>query len=97
MEGQRFCGSEDPGPVLLLGEKEENRAEVNFLLQSHIFHCVVLSQAVPAVPFLIEQLSKALNMGWIGLEEKEEALKKFRQILSFLELPRKDPPETVRS
>ena len=52
---------------------------------------------MPAVPFLIEQLSKALNMGWIGLEEKEEALKEFRQILSFLELPRKDPPETVRS
>jgi len=79
MEGQLFCGSEDVDPIML-GELEENRAEVE-----------------PAVPFLIEQLSKALNVGTLSIEEKEEALKNFRQILSFLELPRKDPPETISS
>jgi len=46
----------------------------------------------PAVPFLIEQLSKALH-----IEDKEEALKTFRQILSFLKLPWKDPPEAISS
>merc|ERR1712037_406896 len=46
-------------------------------------------QVEPAVPFLIESLSKVMHN-----EDKEEALKMFRQILSF---PFFDPPETVSS
>ena len=87
MEGQRFCGSEDVKPEMLKDE-----AEVNFTAFKHFSLFNVLLQVEPAVPFLIEQLSKALH-----IEDKGEALKTFRQILSFLELPRKNPPETVRS
>ena len=57
MEGQRFCGSEDVEPEILKDEEE-----VNFSSFKHFSLFNVLLQVEPAVPFLIEQLSKALHV-----------------------------------
>ena len=57
MEGQRFCGSEDVEPEMLKDEEE-----VNFTDFKHFSLFNVLLQVEPAVPFLIEQLSKAMHI-----------------------------------
>ena len=47
---------------------------------------------MPIVPFQIQKLSDSMY-----IEDKEEGMAQFRKVLAFLGLPRKDPPETVRS
>ena len=77
MDGQRFCGVED-----------EDRGEVIFFQLSNTCHSDVLLQFVPIVLFQIQKLSDAMH-----IEDKEEGLAQLREVLAFLHLPRKDPPE----
>ena len=61
-------------------------AKIGNFCKQNICHCVVLLQFVPIVPFKLQQLSEAMY-----LDDKEEAMAKFSDLLGYL------PPEMVRS
>ena len=74
---------------IFVGFQTRKGAEQRYLL-SLAFKCftvtfVVLLQFVPIVPFKLQKLSEAMY-----LDDKEEAMTKFRDLLGFL------PPEMVR-
>ena len=84
LEGQRFCGVEDPP-----------RGEVKFFSFQIFHYCLFLLQWVPIVPFQIQKMSDAMY-----IEDKEEGMAQFLEVIAHLGLPKSpdsDYPETVRS
>ena len=68
MDGEHFCGVPD---------EEGGGAEVTFKCFTVTF--VVLLQFVPIVPFKLQKLSEAMY-----IDDKEEAMTKFRELLGYL-------------
>ena len=80
--------AQNGGRALLWSDKRRRggiQSRSNLRCKLVFCHCLVFLQSVRTVPFKLQKLSETLY-----LEDKEEALNKFRQLLDYL------PPKMVR-
>ena len=86
--------TDNGGPEILWSRRPTQRRG-SFFFSFQIFHyCLLLLQWVPIVPFQIQKMSDAMY-----IEDKEEGMAQFLEVIAHLHLPKTDPdyPETVSS
>ena len=68
--------ADNGGPQILWSRRRAQRRGDFF--QAAIYHCIVLLQFVPIVPFQLQKLSDAMY-----LDDKEEGMAVFREVFDF--------------
>ena len=71
--------ADNGGPQILRSRGRAQRRGDFF--QAAIYHCIVLLQFVPIVPFQLQKLSDAMY-----LDDKEEGMAVFREVFDFLKI-----------
>ena len=74
--------ADNGGPQILWSRRRTQRRGEFF---QGSYHCLVLLQFVPIVPFQLQKLSDAMY-----LDDKEEGMAVFREVFDFLKMPRED-------
>ena len=75
--------ADNGGPQILRSRRRAQRRGDFF--QAISYHCIVLLQFVPIVPFQLQKLSDAMY-----LDDKEEGMAVFREVFDFLKIPWED-------
>ena len=75
--------ADNGGPQILWSRRRAQRRGDFF--QAISYHCIVLLQFVPIVPFQLQKLSDAMY-----LDDKEEGMAVFREVFVFLKMPPED-------